>query len=261
MGISAKSFTFNGTSSSSFDVVLVSFDTTSNTDTYKKDIIQDNITAYRHTTSVRGVKYSSPIQLSVDICKENSDWFTEQEYSDLVRWLSTSSPKLLSFSSCSNPNFNGVHFYAVCSSLTRFENYGNVAGLQLIFDTTAPYAYSDDDDIETQCTTSTTLTVNNTSDEEDDYYPVVTIKSLDNQDVSIVNSTDDNRSMTVTMVKDQTIIFNYDDGTCIDNTGIFKLDDFNLNWLRLIPGNNQLMVIGNCEVTIHCEFPRLVGGY
>ena len=62
------------------------------------------------------------------------------------------------------------------------------------------------------------------------------------------------------MNRDQILTFYNQDKYIEDNTGIFKMDDWNLTWFRLTPGMNDISILGNCIVDISCAYPRLAGG-
>lgn len=261
MGIIAESFVFNGESSADHDLLMVSFDDNDDTKVYSKELIKDDPTMYRPSIVYRGCRYSSPIQFKIDVCKPMGEHFTIDEYKALMRWFSADEPKKIYFTNPANPIYANVHFYGQFTDIGRFDHNGEVAGLKMVFETTTPYGFSSDEPITITSETLATQIVQNTSDENKEYYPVVKIKSLDNQIISITNTSDGNRTTTLRMVTDQTIVLDFYSGICEDTTGVFTLDDFNLVWVRLIPGENSLSVIGNCIVTIDCEFPRLVGGY
>lgn len=71
---------------------------------------------------------------------------------------------------------------------------------------------------------------------------------------------DNERALTVYMNRDQILTFYNQDKYIEDNTGIFKMDDWNLTWFRLRSGMNDISIKGNCIVDISCTYPRLAGG-
>ena len=142
-----------------------------------------------------------------------------------------------------------------------FEPTCETYGLKLVFENIAPYAFAKEETVSYTCTDSLDIQLENSSDEiSEDYYPIVKIKSNANQTIRLINHSDNERALTVYMNRDQILTFYNQDKYIEDNTGIFKMDDWNLTWFRLRPGMNDISIKGNCIVDISCAYPRLAGG-
>jgi len=103
----------------------------------------------------------------------------------------------------------------------------------------------------------------NSSDNNNYLYPAVefVLNSLGNNFI-ITNITDDNREFTFTgLSPNETITVDNDLKVLSSSTGLHRLSYFNKNWLRFLPGLNQLNVLGAIEdLTFTYQFARAVGG-
>lgn len=263
MALYAHSFNFNGTSSETFQLRLVGFSNDSPLTTlYEKSVIKGEISMYHPMPVRKGLKYSDVLKINISVVKNDASPFTDSELREIRRWLNGSSePERLYFSGCENEIFESVDYYGNFISVERFEPSCETYGLKLVFENIAPYAFSKEETTSYTCTDSLDIQLENTSDEiNEDYYPIVKIKSNANQTVRLVNHSDEERALSVFMSRDQILTFYNQDKYIEDNTGVFKMDDWNLKWFRLIPGINEISVSGNCILTISCAYPRLAGG-
>lgn len=154
-----------------------------------------------------------------------------------------------------------MDYYGNFISIERFEPSCDTYGLKLVFENIAPYAFAKEESFTCESDSLANLQINNASDEVcEDYYPVVTIRSNTNQTIKLTNHSDNERTTRISMVRDQVLTFYNQDKYIEDNTKVFKMTDWNLNWFRLIPGVNSISVTGDCSVTVSCTFPRLAGG-
>ena len=263
MALFAHSFNFNGTSSETCQLRLVGFDNDSPLTTlYEKSVIKGDIHIHHPIPVRKGMKYSDVLKIQISVVKEDGSVITDSELRRIRRWLNgCNEPKRLYFTGCENEIFESVDYYGNFISVERFEPTCETYGLKLVFENIAPYAFAKEETHAYTCTDSLNIQLENTSDEiNEDYYPVVKIKSNATQTVTLVNHSDNERALTIYMYRDQILTFYNQDKYIEDNTGIFKMDDWNLTWFRLRPGMNDISITGNCIVDISCAYPRLAGG-
>lgn len=263
MALFAHSFNYNGTSSETFQLRLVGFDSDSPLTTlYEKSVIKGNMGRYQPIPVRKGLKYSDVLKINISVVKKDGSVITDSELRELRRWLNGSAePKRLYFSGCENEIFESVDYYGNFISVERFEPNCETYGLKLVFENIAPYAFAKEEITTYTCADLLDIRLNNTSDEIcEDYYPVLKIKSSADQTIRLTNHSDDERSLTVRMYRDQALTFYNQDKYIESNIGTFKMDDWNLTWFRLVPGMNEISIIGDCTVTISCAYPRLAGG-
>lgn len=109
----------------------------------------------------------------------------------------------------------------------------------------------------------TTIFINNLSDDNYYLYPQldVTMNSTGG-DITITNANDNGRIFEFTsMSPDEVISINNDLQIMESSTGLFRLSNFNKNWLRLVRGINELSVVGNVsQLLFTLQYARKIGG-
>jgi phage-related protein len=106
-------------------------------------------------------------------------------------------------------------------------------------------------------TTTTNIQLGNFSNVNDYYYPEIEITLVDTAtSVSLMNLSDGGRITALTgLSTGETIYINNSKKQLISSTGLYKFDSFNLNWLRLVTGQNTIQVTGKCIINVRCNFP------
>jgi phage-related protein len=103
----------------------------------------------------------------------------------------------------------------------------------------------------------------NESDDNGYLYPITTftLNSIGNS-FQITNYSDDNRIFLLEGLQpNETITIDNCNKTITSSTGLYRLDAFNKNWLRLKKGNNLMhLTSGIGTFTMECSFPRAIGG-
>lgn len=95
------------------------------------------------------------------------------------------------------------------------------------------------------------------------FRPVLEITVNSGDSVSIVNLSDNNREFSFTGLPGGspfTIRIDNKNQIITSNTGLNMYPYFNMKFLRLIRGNNNLKITGNVTVKFICEFPVNIGG-
>jgi hypothetical protein len=129
----------------------------------------------------------------------------------------------------------------------------------------APWAWTDEFTYNYTITTpNQSIIFNNLSDCADDYlYPYVSFTiSSTTTNFSIKNNSDNGREFKFTNISgNETITVNNELQIITSSTLNNRLNNFNLKWLRLVSGNNSLIVNGNCPSLIFkMRFPKKIGG-
>ena len=90
------------------------------------------------------------------------------------------------------------------------------------------------------------------NDSEKDYEPLLIITNLgSSKNVISVN----NFSIT-DLKEDETVYVDNYMTTVVSTYDENKLQGCNREWVKLRPGENRLLVSGDCMITVYCEFPR-----
>ena len=107
------------------------------------------------------------------------------------------------------------------------------------------------------------FTIYNNSADNDYLYPstVLALNAI-GSNVTITNQSDDNRAFTFTgLSNSETVTIDNDRKIVTSDTGLNRLSKFNLQWFRLVPGNNTIHVSGGVSsFAMTYQFARKVGG-
>jgi phage-related protein len=108
-----------------------------------------------------------------------------------------------------------------------------------------------------------TFSFNNESANNDYLYPNIsfTINGI-GSGITITNTSDNNRQFIFSNISPyETITINNDKQTVSSSTSLYRLSKFNLHWLRLLPGVNNLNISGGVSsFTMTYKFARKIGG-
>lgn len=260
-------FIYNGQSSDnileSSPLLMASFDTEDAVIGHERDNVIGEPTISRPIANEYGTQYQA-LEINYGLIKRDLTPFTNEEQRIVERWLT--SPKLsqkLQFIDCKSKELQGVY----CGKFLSTEWYpadGGWAGVQFLFQNNSMYptmhsSYS------YEVRRSATITVNCPSDELEEYiYPILkVVEPIETAEISIKNTTDNNRTMTINARHELPMVF--DCQNCIPTDGttsqIFTYDDLgwenvsDIYWLRLLPGENQLEVTGDADITIEFDYP------
>lgn len=156
----------------------------------------------------------------------------------------------------------GKYYYAKCVNAANLNTVDERGYLELTFRTNSPYAYSPVHIVSYNLLSNpvegTTINVVNESNIDDYFYPKIEfILDGTETDFSITNLSDNNRLFEFTeLTGGETVsIDNYRQIILSDIPEEYRLKYFNKNWLRLLYGENSLLVKGKCELQIKMQFP------
>ena len=266
MDVFGKYYTFNGISSSKYNVMLCSFEssyldreTGLNYETNRTDI-----TVNKPTVQVYNKKYSDVLQFDITLIRNNQEEFSAAERREIVSWMtSPDSPTLFTITDCEDDGVKyheNIEYFCVCVGCSeKFVN--GVVGLVFSMECNAPYGFSPIETTNFISTTSTTVTINNTSDELNQYYyPIITVRATGNGTVKFTNNQFPDESMEIQMVTGQSLTIDNMLGNIVDESDLFDYStDTNLVWLKLKHGENKITITGNATGSIKCRYVRKVG--
>lgn len=259
-------FVYNGKSTKniipSSELILATFDGNDSITGHQRDNVIGENTISRPIANEYGTQYQA-LEFEYGLIKKDRTPFTDEEQRVIETWLT--SPKIsqkLQFFDCDNAA--SKVFY--CGKFTKTDWYpccGGWAGMMFTFTNNAAYPmrfYSNEYNI----SDTTTLLLKCESDELEEYvYPIITITSSSTSIFEIINKTDNGNSMKLSAKKNLPMQFDCkncipkDETTCqiftYKDLGWFDVGD--IYWLRLLPGNNELVIKGNGKLKIEFEYP------
>lgn len=265
-------FSFNGIDSDDMGVIISRIE---NNDTLiTRQPITGEKNKYRPKENYFGTLYSDNYSFTLGLaknpCKQNNYTFTSNDIKKINSWLTSPQyPKEFKF--IDNPYYDEeIHFFVIITEVTT-EHIDNPN--ELIFTVTcdSPYGYTPEIKISTESSSIITnkIVITNNSDDLETYvYPLFKIKPLDNSNLTIKNITDNNKSITVTMLKDDEFYIDCQKLQICDITGsLISFDDLGIAdvdqiyFPRLRSGKNELEFKGNAEIEIIYREPRKVGAF
>lgn len=278
----ADSFVFNEIDCRTLGLMICYFSSSSKTDERDTglavDVKTDDFNIVRKEYNQYGVIYKEPISFEFGIAKIDQTPFTKMESHSINKWLSTDTYKILRFN---DKNPENIIYHAICTSI-KDVYIGDHYGKTLRFETNSPYGFS----------RNIKRTINGTFDgvseivknDSDDgvYYPLIELNVMDGYSNTIViENTTDNKSLTIDFanLSDYSLLINTK-RTRITNTDGKLIPAYQMGWdenyssivsnpdigetneiyfPRLLFGDNEIRITGECTATFNLEFPRKVG--
>lgn len=273
-GETMKGFIYNGKSTkdiiSSSELILASFNGLDDVTGSSRESIKGEVTAVRMIANEYGIKYS-PLIFEYSLIKMNGEVFTEEEQVIVEKWLT--SPKLsqdLKLFDIDTGNVETIYCGKFVSTTWKAVANG-WAGITFSFENNHAYPKRHFENTYT-IRAQGNITIGCETDELEEYiYPVLTITEPNETGyITIKNITDNSNTMRIRAYESLPIIFDCRHCIVKDSTskGIVSYSDLgwndvgNIYWLRLLPGINNIQVIGNANITISYDCPfKKVGGW
>ena len=207
--------------------------------------------------------HSGKLLLSITLVKnpciyKDDDSFNEYELRGIMRKISK---KYQWTRAVNTDTCEDIWFRCVVDNVF-YNRLGNkVYGVTLSLQCDSLFGYSNENKIVINAEANKPFYVFNNTDELEEYVlPIVEIKALGGGTLSIENN-EDNRVFEINNVEDGEILF-------VDNKNkILKssephsilLNDFNMNWIRLLPDKNTFVSNMNCRIEFVFRVPRKAG--
>lgn len=226
----------------------------------------------RHNNTIR-YKYSERFSPRFTFLKKGFGDFDSAELRSVLKWLTSSDvPTLLDvyYDDSNVVGFSAVGNWTEISSYKLANN--RTVAVVATFEAVHPFALSDLYTV-TKIITSTSnkITINIDTDDNQPVYPRITIKNpatnitLKNIHTDFFNKS---RELAPVVIKNnkssETLVIDGANKIVSSNRvgGRIFGDDFeNWRWLELYDGKNEIVVDGNCEVTLEWREVRKIGEY
>lgn len=256
---------------SNYGLILASFEGANSSDEeigMKHDTIEEYI-GHNPMPVYLGSSFSSKLNLTATIIKDpsinnnvNSNYFTEHECREVLRQLTGfrgyKQMQIFSY------EFDELLFFNIRVANVKYQKIGAcVAGIILEMECDSQFAWSTDFNYTFNVTQSSNIIFFNTSDNLYDYiFPKITIKAInDISELSIINIQDGNWTTTISSITANEII-TMDSKNKILTSSLHQRiisNDFNMHFIRLVPGKNEFKVTGDIQITFTYKVPRKVG--
>lgn len=262
MAFIAKKFSFDGIPSETYNVLISSEsgDTSINS--------SNNITIYDESIYRKSVPYfygssqSEVLTFPIQIFSPVGDGIDAPVGSKISSWLfGQSSYKRLQLIQC---DMDSVYFNCFLLNPQTRRVGNKIVGYSATVQCDSPYAWEFE---KSETYTYTTEIVDddvifsNFSDNHDYLYPslVITMNTFGG-DVTITNSSDDDREFEITgLAAGEVLTVNNDLGILTSSLDIRRLGNFNKNFFRLVQGKNEFNIYGNvASVVMTYSFQRRI---
>lgn len=262
-------FTFAGQSSFMFGMVVCDVDGKGQSDVSfgnKASIIETRV--LRRIRPVHyGVNYhEDPLEFTLVFGSETPKDRYEME--EIAMWLT--GHQTYQWMSICQPDMEHLQFRCLITELTPISHGWLPVAFQATVRCDCPYAYSYPFEVTYRFTNGDTLNFHNDSSVREYLRPIVTITPDENcRNFSVTNNSDNGRVSAFTnapasgliayMDNENGILFAVsEDGSVNDEYNLYQF--FNLNFIRLVPGDNELTFTGSGTITFSGRFLHNVAG-
>ena len=142
-----------------------------------------------------------------------------------------------------------------------------IANLPVAFSCTvrcdSPFAYHYPTTYSYNCQGNTQILFRNLGSYRGGYQPKLKITLNGSNSVQIINHSDNDKTFSLSGMPQSYYLEIYVDnenGVITNNMDLNLYPYFNFEFFKLVCGDNDLEIVGNCTLEIQCEFPVSVGG-
>lgn len=281
-------FTYNGHSSSEFNLVIGSMGTATGSISLamSREILKGTINRYKSNPNHMGTRWNDVLSFTISLIKDpcmytdqDSMVFTEDEIDAIDSWLTSPDYPLLfhmydtdDLDTNDNPIYCKYDYFGLFSDITTDEFMGRIIGLHLTFVTNSPFAWTPIRTVTQNVDGEAEFTISvNHAERNREVYPTITITpaiggGTGDEVISIQNITDNERILTVSLPRIESVI-NCQNSTIHNDYGLISFEDLNITdtgqiyWPRLYNGENEIKVTGDCSITFQWREARKVGEY
>lgn len=276
MSFYGNHFSFNGIPCEKFGLAIYDIGSTSQDDTISiassGTMLEDWIPS-KYQSFFYGVQQNTPLTFTMIFGvdpekkrKENypnmDDFLDRWEIAQISNWL-TGHKDNRKWLKIEQPDMESVRFLCSITDLKLITYGWHPWAFSCTVTCDSPYGYLHPKNFHFSCEGTKEVSLHSKSTINDFYYPTMKIAPKTNGIISIKNQTDNNREFLFSAIpvsENMEIKVNNDRGIikCSDDRNLYNY--FNFNFFRLLPGNNQIILSGNFELDIICEFPVNIGG-
>ena len=254
-------FIFNNINSENYNIVIgndsaiedVSFG-------LNRTIIKSEVNKYRKKANILGATNNEFITFDFIIlknpCNGTNSLFEVNELRSILAWITSPNYPCLFKWGDKNKGDLPYEYFGIFTEVSSFGKGDDVYGIKVKFETDSSYAYSPILSKTFNIVDSGDFELDNNSDNYYDYvYPIVEITPNFTGDLTIKNVTDGEKSITISVLQNNTITIDCEKFKTTDVAGVISLHDLGISdldyiyWIRLLNGSNVFSVIGSADIT------------
>lgn len=265
-----SSFNYNNNDSRDFGLILCSFDSgvfDSDMGLGIEVVSDENHTPFQ---TDYGITYNGVLEFSMEVAHKDGTYFTRSQLRDIARWLTGQNvPQWLEIF---DTEVEDINFLCRCTNISKKKINGMVAGLTLTWTCTSSFAFSSEKTerytINHTSASPFKFEFYNDSDYEGYLCPIVSIATpllLANTNSNfVIKNTSLNRTTSITgLVNNETIVMDNFNQIITDQTSAYRpiQDMFNLVWIKMQYGINNMEIYGTGVIEFKYRFTRKVGDF
>ena len=282
MAIYGKSFVYNDKSSDDFDLFLCTLSPTTDVPMgLDREILKGEVTMNRPVANHYGSRYSDVLVFDVTVAKRTGMPFNRTDIREINAWLTSPKvPTLFHVIECDDFVDEYVDYYGCFTATTNVYTTG-LTMLTFTFTCNAPYGWSKKYEFEYTCEGITDFICFNSSDELQEYvYPEMLITANADEKITIQNNTDiedfiftfphngvplhiDTKNHKIYQIigTSEVLVSLASLGWSAETLEGVADGTQAIYWFRLLPGENNIRVSGDCTINMSFRVPRKVGAY
>lgn len=267
MAFWGNSFVFNGIPCEDYDLMIYDFGSNSQSAgnfASGVSIIEEALPS-RYKPYFYGIKFEKKLEFNmvfgVNQRRIDSGAFLDRYELEMIAMWLTGHDKYL-WLEIQQDDLRYVRYNCIVSNLEIIEE-GNVPwALKATVVCDSPYAYLYPQEFQYDVAGTATVEFFNESGHNGYYKPIIEFELSDGNGFSITNLSDNNRTLSFSGTPSSISKIRVDNDRCIitNDQNLNAYPYFNFKFLRLLQGENKLVVKGNGILKIICEFPVNVGG-
>lgn len=257
-------FTFDGKSCHDFGMMIYDFSSYSQDEAIAfastGNAVEDRI-ANRYSSLFYGIKQDQSLTFRLvfgadDYYLDNDDPFSRYQVAKIAEWLTGHDE--MKWLTIDQVDMARIRYKCRVSELRLITTGGSPWAFQCTVTCDSPFAYLEEETRTYTVNSSSTIDIDNISSYKGYYRPKIKIITRQAGDVSITNTSDNNRLFKFTsLANNKTITVDNENQIITSDTNLYP--SFNFNFLRLVPGNNRLTLSGNFTLEVTLAFPVDVG--
>jgi phage-related protein len=268
MGFYGTSFIFDGVPSEEYGMMIYDVGSSKQDETafVSSKFIEDRISR-RYDPLFYGQTYNDPLEFKLTFglhpeLIDQGKHFDRYDFERIASWLT---------------GRNGYKWLTICGEDADYVRYKcQITELEIVeggvypqvftckVSCDSPFGYTREMVFNYVCTDTLSPILHSRSTYNGFYYPKMTIALNGASEISVTNQSDGGRIFSFSGIPAafQNAILTIDclNQTIVSSTGDNMYPYCNKRFFRLIRGDNNLSISGNCTVTFNCSFPINVGG-
>jgi hypothetical protein len=256
--INEKRFIYAGQTSDAYNVILCSIGTQNTSTNDETSEIISTKTPFKKKWDFHHLEYTTSLQFTMTIAKPDGTYFDSREQRNIKKWLCKSNYNWLQID---QDDLGEVYYYCIITNPHPVDVGMMNAGFEFQINCNSICAWSDLKQISYAVTNTINFDVYNDFDYEDYIlYPTLTITPNIAGNIKIINNTTSQIVSINNCNINETIVMDCDNDKIISSSGRVLINDWNIEFLEITNGVNNITIEGNCTILMEYRLPIRVGG-